>query len=58
MRDCMLFVDYAICVLGGSGDEVINESYKCLHLIPVDGFLVVFFSSESCSLFRPLTSVF
>ena len=54
----MLFVDYAICVSGGSGDEVINESYKCLYLIPVDGFSVVFFSSELYSLFRPLTSVF
>ena len=55
MRDCMLFVDYAICMLfldyaicalGGSGDEAINESHKCLHLTPVDGSSVDFFSSE------------
>ena len=51
MRDCMqfdairrmLFVDYAICVSGGSADKVINESHKCLHLIPIDGSSVVFF---------------
>ena len=42
----MLFVDYAICALGGSGDEAINESHKCLHLTPVDGSSVIFFSSE------------
>ena len=42
----MLFVNYTICSLGGSGDEVFSESYKCLHLILVDGSSVVFFSSE------------
>ena len=54
MRNCMqfdairkmLFVYYAICALGGSGDEAINESHKCLHLTPVDGSSVVFFFSE------------
>ena len=37
---------YAICVLVAAGDEVISESYKGMHLAPVDGSLVVLFSSE------------
>ena len=39
----MLFVYYAVYALKGSGNGAINESYKYLHLTPVDGS---FFSLE------------
>ena len=60
MRDCMLFDD-AICShaigeyapgdAGDAGDEAISESHKCLHLTPVDGSSVDFFSFTANALF-------
>ena len=47
-RNLMLFAECYLWIcdvrMGGSGDEVINDSHKCLHLTPVDGSSVLFFS--------------
>lgn len=56
----MLFVNEAICSYAiyarDVGDEVISESHKWLHLIPVDGSLVVFFSFTANALFPRLVA--
>ena len=40
-----------ICVVWDVGDEVTSRSYKCLHLISVDGSSVVFFSFRAIAVF-------
>lgn len=48
LQICYLWVcDMRIDVVGDAGDEATSRSYKCLHLTPVDGSSVGFFSSES-----------
>ena len=43
----MLSLNDAIDIrIGEAGDEAICESHKCLQLIPEDGSLFDFFSSE------------
>ena len=49
---------HAICAVVAAGDEATSESHKGMHLAPVDGSSVDFFSFRSHSIFPALPRLF